>query len=43
MMTGDTNYHDDRVLAANFQRLERAVAAGQAGAPAPAPAAQHVR
>lgn len=29
-MTGDTNYHDDQVLAPEFQRLERAVAAGQA-------------
>ena len=29
-MTGDTNYHDDRVLGPAFQRLERAVAAGEA-------------
>ena len=43
MMTGDTNYHDDRVLAPNFQRLERAVAAGQAEAGRPAPAASCVR
>ncbi len=29
-MTGNTNYHDDQVLEADFQRLERAVAFGQA-------------
>ena len=29
-MTGDTNYHDDRVLGPAFQRRERAVAAGEA-------------
>lgn len=30
-LTGDTNYHDDRVLSGKFARLERAIGAGESG------------